>query len=192
MSIELSLPPGDFDAYLFDCDGTIADTMPLHYKGWQHVLTPRGCPFDLELFYSWGGIPTATIVEMLNDKFRLKMPVDEVLEEKENFFLAALSGVQPIRSVVLHIEKQHGKIPFAVVSGGPGETVRKTLATLNLLDRFETIVAAEDYSRGKPHPEPFLTAALRLGVAPEKCLVFEDAELGIQSAKAAGMAYVRV
>ena len=192
MSIELPLPIGDFDAYLFDCDGTIADTMPLHFQGWQHVLSHWNCKFEPELFYAWGGIPVGKIVEMLNERNGLRMPVDEVMQRKEEFFLTAIHQVQAIPSVVTHIERQHGKIPLAVVSGGPRDTVKRTLEVLKLLDRFATIVGAEDYSRGKPDPEPFLTAAHRLGVAPEKCLVFEDAELGIQSAKAAGMAYVKV
>jgi HAD superfamily hydrolase (TIGR01509 family) len=94
--------------------------------------------------------------------------------------------------VLAEIHAKHGDIPFAVVSGSTRESVTKSLTALGILDLFETLVCAGDYAHGKPAPEPFLLAASRLGVAPEKCLVFEDAEAGIQSAIAAGMAWVRI
>jgi HAD superfamily hydrolase (TIGR01509 family) len=94
--------------------------------------------------------------------------------------------------VLEHIDLSHGKIPFAVVSGGNRESVTNSLTTLGILDKFDTLVCSEDYVKPKPDPEPFLTAAQRLGVAPADCLVFEDTEMGIQAATAAGMASVKV
>ncbi len=111
---------------------------------------------------------------------------------KEAYYYEILPQLQAVPEVVEHIEARHGEIPFAVVSGSTRESVIKSLRTLRLLDRFETLVCAGDYKNAKPHPEAFLMAAERLGVAPEKCLVFEDTEMGIQAATAAGMASVRV
>jgi HAD superfamily hydrolase (TIGR01509 family) len=90
-----------------------------------------------------------------------------------------------------HIEAQYGRIPFAVVSGSTRESVTASLTSLKLLDRFDTLVCAGDYEKSKPDPEPFILAAKRLGVSPKECLVFEDSDIGIQAATAAGMASVK-
>jgi len=190
--MKLELPPGPFDAYLFDCDGTIADTMPLHFEAWQIALGEHGGQFPEDLFYAWAGIPVDKTIEMLNEKYGLKMPVVEILRRKEELYFGQLPKVRAVQSVLHHIHAQHGKLPFAVVSGSPRDSVLKTLTTLKLLDYFPVIVGAEDYSRGKPHPDPFLLAAKLLGVRPERCLVFEDADLGVESARAAGMQWVKV
>ena len=129
---------------------------------------------------------------MLNEKFGLSIPIDKILARKEEQYCAQLAQLRPVRCVLEHIEEMHGRIPFAVVSGSPRHSIQSTLQALGLVERFPVILGAEDYARGKPHPEPFLTAANRLGVRPARCLVFEDAELGIESARAAGMAWVRV
>jgi HAD superfamily hydrolase (TIGR01509 family) len=190
--MKLSIPPGDFDAYLFDCDGTIADSMPLHYVAWKQTLSENNCDFPEKLFYDWGGIPTDKIVALLNEKHGLAMPVEHVVTTKEHRFYDLLPTLKVIPEVLEHIDAKHGHIPFAVVSGGTRESVSKTLTILGLLDRFDILVCSDDYTRGKPDPEAYLMAAERLGVAPEKCLVFEDTDLGIQAAKAAGMQWVKI
>jgi beta-phosphoglucomutase-like phosphatase (HAD superfamily) len=188
----LTLPARTFQAYLFDCDGTIADSMPLHYVAWTQALSEWNCAFPEPLFYSWGGTPTPDIITKLNQRYGLDMPVAEVARRKEVLYLENISRLTAVPDVLEHIELSHGKIPFAVVSGDSRETVTASLTALELLDRFETLVCAGDYRRGKPDPEPFLIAASRLGVPPADCLVFEDTDLGIQAATAAGMASVKV
>ncbi|MEO5668463.1 MAG: HAD family phosphatase [Bdellovibrionota bacterium] len=188
----LTIPEGHFRAYLFDCDGTIADSMPLHHKAWLKALAPWGGQFPLPLFYAWAGRPTKTIVGLLNQKFGLSMPPDVIDREREDAYLASLHLIEAIEDVVAHVHSGHGRIPMAVVSGSPRESVIRTLTSLKLLDRFDLIVGAEDYTHGKPSPEPFLKAAAALGIAPQDCLVFEDADLGIESAKAAGMSWVKL
>jgi beta-phosphoglucomutase-like phosphatase (HAD superfamily) len=190
--MKLKLPEGPFEAYLFDCDGTIADSMPLHYLGWKHVLSEWNCEFAEEHFYSLGGMPVTEIVAMLNEKHRLSMPVDEIRDRKEEFYFGLLPQLKGVPEVLEHIELSHGQISFAVVSGGTRDSVVASLTSLKILDKFETLVCAGDYQKSKPHPEPFLIAAERLGVDPEACLVFEDTDMGIQSATAAGMASVKV
>ena len=152
--MKLKLPDGNFAAYLFDCDGTVVDSMPLHYIAWKTALAEWDCPFPEDLFYSWGG--------------------------------------KTVPEVLVHIETQQGRIPFGIVSGSHRDSVIRSLTAVHLLDRFQTIVGAEDYERSKPAPDAFLIGAARLGVKPESCLVFEDTDLGIQAATAAGMASVRV
>jgi HAD superfamily hydrolase (TIGR01509 family) len=191
-SMRLKLPRGPFNAYLFDCDGTIADSMPLHYLSWKKALEEWNCEFAEDLFYAWGGMPIAEIIATLNERQGLTMPVETVALRKENLFLELHPRLKAVPDVLEHIEAAHGRIPFAVVSGSTRESVTASLTSLHLLDRFDTLVCAGDYQKSKPDPEAFLLAANRLGVAPETCLVFEDTEMGIQAARAAGMASVRV
>ncbi len=190
--MKLKLPAGSFAAYLFVCDGTIADSMPLHYLAWKQALGEWNCEFDEELFYAWGGMPVAEIISSLNARNGLNMPVETVSSRKESLYYTLLPQLKAVPEVLEHIEDRHGRIPFAVVSGSTRESVTASLASLNLLDRFDTLVCAGDYKESKPEPEGFLLAAARLGVAPRSCLVFEDTEMGIQAAKAARMASVKV
>ncbi len=188
----LKLPEGTFRAYLFDCDGTIADSMPLHYVAWTTALGEWGCSFEEELFYAWGGKPIVEIISDLNTLRGLNMPVAQVAERKENLYFTLLPQLKAVPEVLHHIQAMQGTIPFAVVSGSRRDSVTASLAALGLLDKFQAIVCAGDYTNSKPHPEPFLLAASRLGVRPQDCLVFEDTDMGIQAATAAGMASVKV
>jgi beta-phosphoglucomutase family hydrolase len=188
----LKLPAGDFRAYLFDCDGTIADSMPLHYKAWKRALAEYGCTYDEDRFYAWGGKPVRKIIADLNEMQGLNMPVDTLAATKESYYHAQLPELKAIPEVLEQIEAMHGRIPFAVVSGSRRASVVGSLTALALLDKFDVLVCAEDYKHGKPAPDCFLMAAEKLGIAPGSCLVFEDTELGIEAATAAGMKSVLV
>ncbi|HEY1210331.1 MAG TPA: HAD family phosphatase [Terracidiphilus sp.] len=190
--MKLHLPAGTFRAYLFDCDGTIADSMPLHYNAWKAVLADWNCEYPEEVFYSWGGKPVRKIIEDLNKINGLQMPVEDVATRKEGLYLAQIPQLKAIPEVLEHIEAEHGRIPFAVVSGSTRDSVVGSLSVLGLLDKFDTIVSADDYKHGKPAPDAYLLAAERLGVKPADCLVFEDTDMGVEAATAAGMASVKV
>ncbi len=188
----LPLPAGEFRAYLFDLDGTVADTMPGHFQAWTKALAAHSAMLPEALFYEWGGVPPLRVAELLKDRFGYTFDPAAVMSDKEALFLLGVDDVKPIASVLAHIVEAHGRIPLAIVSGSPRTNVERTLAALGLTDRFSVLVCAEDYAQGKPHPEPFLLAARLLNVAPADCLVFEDADAGIASAAAAGMQWVRV
>jgi HAD superfamily hydrolase (TIGR01509 family) len=190
--MKLKLPAGSFRAYLFDCDGTIVDSMPLHYIAWKTAFAEWNCPFPEDLFYAWGGKPTREIIATLNETHGLAMPVEALAEHKEELYFEMLPQLKAIPEVVEIIEAEHGRIPFAVVSGGRRISVTLALSALHLMDKFETIVGSEDYVNSKPAPDAFLLAAERLGVAPKDCLAFEDTDMGIASATAAGMATVKI
>ena len=190
--MKLQLPPGSFQAYLFDCDGTIADSMPLHYIAWSKALAEYHCAFSEDLFYAWGGVAVADVVARLNEQQGLHMSAAEVANTKECYYLETLPQLKAIPEVLEQLEADHGRIPFAVVSGSTRDSVTASLSALNLLDRFDALICAGEYEKGKPDPEPFLLAATKLGVPPASCLVFEDADLGIQAATAAGMASVKI
>ncbi len=191
-SFPLELPKGDFDAFIFDCDGTLADTMPTHYRAWQTALGPRVADFPEAMFYELGGVPTSRVVEILNERHGYNMPVEETVAVKEKYFLEFSSEIAAIEPVVALAREWHGRKRMAVASGGHRRIVMNTLRALGIAELFDAIVCSEDYLRGKPHPDPFLEAASRLNVVPERCLVFEDTSTGLAAAKAAGMACVLV
>jgi HAD superfamily hydrolase (TIGR01509 family) len=190
--MKLQLPDGNFEAYLFDCDGTIVDSMPLHYRAWKRIFLEHGCEFTEATHYSLGGMPTEEIVAMLNAQQGLKMSPAEVSLQKEEYYYEIMHQLEAVPEVLEEIHRRHGEIPFAVVSGGTRESVTRSLRALHILDRFQTLICAEDYVKSKPDPEPYLTAAKRLGIAPKNCLVFEDTAIGIQAAEAAGMPWVKI
>jgi beta-phosphoglucomutase-like phosphatase (HAD superfamily) len=194
--IKLELPAGEFKALLFDCDGTIADSMPLHYVAWKRALGEHGCEFPEDIFYAWGGMPAAEIIATLGAQQGIGMPIADVEHRKEALYYEMLPDLRAVPEVLAEIERNcglsAGRLPMAVVSGSTRDSVTRSLEALGLLDRFATLVCAGDYARSKPAPDPFLVAAQQLGVEPELCLVFEDTEMGIQAATAAGMASVKI
>jgi beta-phosphoglucomutase family hydrolase len=190
--MNIKLPDGEFDAYIFDCDGTLADTMPLHYRAWLAALKEHNAEFPEALFYELGGVTTERIVELLNERHGHTMPVQETATHKDNLFVEMIPQILPIEPVVELVHQFHSVKPLAVASGGTREIVTKILSALGILRKFDAVVTAEDCRRGKPAPDPFLEAARRLGVLPSRCLVFEDTTAGIAAAKAAGMKWVLV
>lgn len=188
----LAIPDKPYCAYLFDLDGTVADSMPLHWISWKQAVEEHGGHFPEHLFYEWGGMPLLKSVELLNERFGYKMSPPDVVRRKEQLYYELVPELKAIPAVLAHVEAQGGRIPLAIVSGSPCGSIHRTLTQLGLLSHFDVLVGSEDYKHGKPDPEPFLTAAERLGVAPKDCLVFEDADAGIAAAEAAGMDWVRV
>ena len=190
-SYVFEIPP-HIQGLVFDCDGTIADTMPLHYEAWVIALKEHGEVFPEALFYELAGISTVGVMEILNERHGYNLPVREAAERKENLYKSLVPKVLPIEPVVGLVKRYAGLLPMAVATGGTRSICSKTLETLGLLEHFQAIVTADDVSRGKPAPDIFLEAARRLGVAPELCYAFEDAELGLQSARSAGMVVVDI
>jgi len=181
------VPETEIDAFIFDCDGTLADTMPIHYKAWCATLGEHAVHFPEAMFNDLGGVPTHRVVEILNERHQLGLPVQELVAVKEEFFQQWSVNVQPIEAVVAVARRFHGIKPMAVASGGHRHIVRRTLELIGVLDLFGAVVCSEDTPRGKPHPDPFLEAARLLGVEPGRCLVFEDSVTGLSAAQAAGM-----
>lgn len=189
----LQLPERQFGAYIFDCDGTLADTMPLHYRAWKRLVGEYGGTFPEELFYQLGGKPTQQILELLRDVHGLQVAdTHAAARRKEEYFVAMMHQVAPIEPVVRIARQWHTIRPLAVVSGGFRKNVEMTLDAIGIRALFDAVVCVEDYARGKPFPDPFLQAARLLNVPAEDCLVFEDSPLGLLAAEAAGMQWVLV
>ena len=166
--------------------------MPLHFVAWTKAMAEFGGIFPEDLFYSLGGTPATVIVGMLNEKYGLSMDPSQTVRCKEDYYLQMIPEVKPIEPVLAIARKMHGLVPLAIASGGHREIVIATLRALRIESLFTAIVCAEDYVNGKPSPDPFLKAAMLMGVAADACVVFEDTAIGIEAAKAAGMDWVLV
>lgn len=177
---------------VFDCDGTIADTMPLHYEAWVEALGQFKVEFPEALFYEMAGIPSARIVEILNERHGHDLAVQATADIKEELYVRLIPRVRPIAPVVKLIERYAGRLPMAVATGGTRAICSKTLSALDLLHHFQHVVTADDVQHGKPAPDIFLEAARRIGVPPTQCVAFEDADLGVQAARDAGMKVIDV
>jgi HAD superfamily hydrolase (TIGR01549 family) len=179
-------------ALIFDCDGTLADTMPAHYRAWVEILRPHGIAFPEDRFYAMGGMPTGKIVEKLFSELGKIPDVAAMVRQKEAAFMEMLGEIRPIEKVVEVARRGRGVMPMAVASGGHRHMVELTLRQIGILDWFSVVVAAEDTARHKPEPDVFLEAAQRLGVEPAECTVYEDTDLGVEAARRAGMSWVDV
>ena len=187
------LPPPGTRGIIFDCDGTLADTMPAHFVAWTAMLSRHGIPFTETRFYELGGVPTEQIIRILSQETGVPVAdVHAMIWEKEAAFLESIHAVLPIEKVVAVARAFRGKLPIAVASGGYRETITRTLDVLRIRDWFDAMVTAEDTERHKPEPDVFLEAARRLLVPPEFCVVFEDTDIGLLAAKRACMASVDV
>lgn len=186
----LHLPPGPFEAYIFDCDGTLVDSMPLHLKAWRAALAMNGFPpekFTTAMHYGFAGMPGPAIVRDLNEKFGTQVDPEKTERDKVAWYLAHHDEALPVAPVVAIARAGQGKMPMAVASGSDRRLVLACLEGLGLLDLFGAVITPELVPHGKPAPDMFLLAAKELGVDPTKCLVFEDGHLGMQAAAAAGM-----
>ncbi len=183
----LLAPPEPFAALIFDCDGTLADTMPHHYRAWKASLQSFGADMNEARFYQLGGMPTDDIVRLLNRERGYALDVDITHADKERRYVETLHSIAEVRAVADIARAYAGKVPMAVASGGIRSVVEATLKAIDLRDLFPVVVTADDVTHGKPAPDIFLLAAERLGVAPEGCIVYEDGDLGLEAARRAGM-----
>jgi beta-phosphoglucomutase family hydrolase len=184
--------PERIKGLIFDCDGTLVDTMPVHFIAWTAALEKHGLELDEKRFYEFAGMPTQKIIEILSAEQGIEVSAEEIAHEKEQMYLEAIPGVKRIGKVVDIAEREKGRRKLAVASGGWKRVVLHSLRSAKLDGLFPVIVGADDVVHGKPAPDVFLEAARRMGLRPEECMVYEDGELGFEAAKAAGMECVDV
>ncbi len=177
---------------IFDLDGTIADTMPVHYVAYRNILKEYDIDFPVELFQALAGIPAIGVMERINETYGTSMDAEKVGMQKEMEYERLMHLMKPVDPVVELIREAHGKLPMAVGTGGYKRLAWKTLDILGLKDYFPILVASEDVERHKPFPDTFLKCAELMGVEPRYCQVFEDGRLGLEAARAAGMMAVDV
>jgi beta-phosphoglucomutase family hydrolase len=177
---------------IFDCDGTLADTMPLHWKAWSVITRRYNLHFPEDRFYSLGGVPSRDILRMLGAEQKVKLDPEAIALEKEHDYLTMLEHVKPIQVVVQVAHDNYGKIPMAVASGGNRPIINQVLQHLGIHQLFNAVVTSEDVVNQKPAPDIFLEAARRIGVPPQFCRGYEDTDLGMQAIRSAGMDAVDV
>jgi beta-phosphoglucomutase-like phosphatase (HAD superfamily) len=186
-------PAPSIHGLIFDCDGTLADTMPLHWRAWQVVTARHGFVFPEERFYALGGVPTTEIFELLiAEQGILGKDIRALAKEKEAAYTPLMVDVRRIDLVVDIALAHHGRVPMAVASGGLQHVIVQVLEQLGIRQLFAAVVTSEHVARNKPAPDIFLEAARRIGVAPERCRAYEDTDLGMQAIRAAGMEAVDV
>jgi len=187
----MKLPPY-IKGLIFDCDGTLADTMPLHWRAWQVIAAKYKLHFPQDRFYALGGVPSRDILKMLAAEQGVTLDHIQATHEKENAYLPLMSEVEPIHAVVEIAKENHGKIPMAVASGGTEPIIVQVLEHLKIRRLFDAVVTSEMVKNQKPAPDIFLEAAQLIGVEPKFCRAYEDTELGLQAIRAAGMEAVDV
>ncbi|QDV65666.1 HAD family hydrolase [Crateriforma conspicua] len=181
-----------YDALIFDCDGTLTDSMPLHYVAWRDTMARHGIEFAEDRFYGMGGMPSEKIVATLSAEQDVSVDASHVAVTKEAAFVGMIDQLGMKEDIVAIARHHHGRMPMSVASGGTRPVIDRQLKQIGLEGIFDVIVTAEDTQRHKPEPDVFLKAAELLKVDPTRCLVFEDSPLGFAAAEAAGMDWVDV
>jgi HAD superfamily hydrolase (TIGR01509 family) len=187
------LSKGDFDAFLYDCDGTLADNMEGHKASYRAAALMCGFELDDTIIDELAGWPIIHVAEEIRRRYDGSFNPAAFTQLKNQLYEDTfIIDTKPIEFVVAHLKAHAGKVRIGVVSGGSRISVSRTLQQLGITSLVEILVCAGETSRGKPYPDPFLHAAERLYVEPSRCLVFEDANAGVQAAEAAGMRWIRI
>lgn len=191
-STSVIVVPDGVRGLIFDCDGTLADTLPLHYAAWEETFAERGLPCPMEFLIQHNGKPTHLIVALYNAAFDLTIDVERFTADKERRTYALLERAKPIAPVAMVVRRHAGRLPMAVVSGSNRANVERVLRAIDMHELFAAVLTADDGLPPKPAPALFLEAARRLGVEPHACQVFEDADSGLEAARRAGMLAIDV
>lgn len=181
-----------YEGLIFDMDGTLADTMPTHFVAWSRSMAQHGLVFTEDRFYALGGVPAVHIIDLLAGEQGKVVDSHAIADAKELLFLELLGEVQPVAEVRAIAQAHRGKMPLAVATGSPKWVAEKILKAMGMLDWFVAIVGAECVAQPKPAPDTYLRAAELAGVDPRRCHAFEDTELGMESARNAGMDVINI
>lgn len=184
--------PDHIRALIFDCDGTLADTVPIHLEAWKETFEQYGYSYPEKLLLDTMGAPTEDILEQYNRMTGSNIDVSGFTREKEKKTFQKLTHARPIPAVVEIARAYHNVLPMAVASGGKRRNVDLIIKAIGLEGCFNVILTADNGYKPKPEPDIFLQAAGKLGVLPGHCLVLEDGEFGIQAARKAGMRVVDI
>ena len=178
--------PDHIEALIFDIDGTLVDTMPTHYKSCRIACLKHGFDFPLDYFLAKAGRPTLTVFEEFVGDYNIDYDGRTLGLEKETLLEEMIPEFKPMPVIAETARQYHGKLKMALGTGGTRDIAKRTIEAAQLSQFFDVLVSADDVTNFKPHPETFLIAAETLGVSPDKCLVFEDAEPGLKAARDGG------
>lgn len=178
------------DCLIFDLDGTIADTMPIHIEAWIEMGNKYGAQLTAEMINTYAGSPTSKVIQILNDEYGWQMEVEEGASLKSELFSTKLDKIDrifPLEPIWEIAERYKGIKPLCIGTGSGRANAHKTIRLMGADGFFDYVVTATDVQNHKPHPETFMLSAQKFNVAPERCLVFEDGQLGIVAAIDGGM-----
>ncbi|MEO0014581.1 MAG: hypothetical protein RLZZ535_2970 [Cyanobacteriota bacterium] len=192
MSLPSIAPIPPYKALIFDCDGTLADTLPVNFKTWTAALQAVGADISKDWYYKYCGTSAEEMLQILKSLFGYQFDSELVIAKRQKHYQSLINKVKEVRAVAEIVRSHHGKIPLAVASGGERIVLEATLNNINLRNFFDVVVSIDDVERGKPEPDIFLLAAQRLGVAPQDCIVYEDSDGGLEAAHRAGMRSIDV
>lgn len=173
---------------IFDCDGTLVDSMPLHFTAWTTVLRRHDLELTRERFYEWAGAPIDEIIRRLADEKGMSVDAAAIADERDACFHSyPESDLRPVEPVVDIARHYHGQLPMAVATGSTAASAHTSLCAIGIFELFDAVISSRDVGRAKPAPDVFLHAAKQIGIPPEACAAFEDGDAGLESARAAGM-----
>lgn len=174
---------------IFDMDGVLADTEPIHFESWVKLGKEIGVEFTKELFKQTFGQQSPTITRRLVGAGIDQNLIEKWADLKEQYYRNMIQNkLQPLPGAVELIKRLKSKgFKLAVGSSAPPENVELLLSSLKIKDYFDAVITAEDVKKGKPEPDVFLMVSNILKINPKNCIVIEDAPVGIEAAKRAGM-----
>ena len=172
---------------IFDLDGTLSNSLPVHMTTWNRIGEKYGFQFDPNILAEMTGRPTLEFAQLIVDKYKIPVTPEDIVRMKQTSFWDLSHLLQPVPEVVSIVKEFHGKLPMAVGTGASRRSTEVQLKALGLTNYFDALVSANDVTSHKPEPHTFLECARLMGVEPKYCQVFEDGELGISAAKKAGM-----
>lgn len=177
----------DAQALIFDLDGTLLDSLGLHWRAWREAFREQGAEIDHDLFITYTGKPIQEIARILIEHYNLSVDYHQILAAKERLVYQHLSEIEEVEAVAQVARDNYGRVPMAIGTGSDRKRAEMMLRNAGMLHMFDAIVCAEDVVDHKPAPDTFVRCAELMGVDPTKCQVFEDGEPGLQAARTAGM-----